>query len=57
MVGETRKPLRPYSMAGSNSFSNGSLPNFACSSTQAETQPGTVTESQPRAGIALLPLK
>ena len=57
MVGETRNPLRPYSIACSKSFLNGSLPNFACSSTQAETQPGTVTVSQPRTGIALLPAK
>ena len=32
---------RRSSMARSKSFSNGSLPNLPCSSTQAETQPGT----------------
>ena len=37
-------------MAGSNRRSKGSLPNFACSSTQAEMQPGTLTEFQPRTG-------
>ena len=37
-------------MAASKSFSNGSLPNFACKSTQAATQPGTLTEFQPRTG-------
>src|SRR5258706_4105942 len=50
MVGETRKPLRPYSIAFPKGLANGSLPPFACSSTQAETQPGTLTESQPRSG-------
>ncbi len=54
-VGEIRNPLRPYEIAGSNSFSNGSLPNLACSSTHAETAPGTVTEFQPTAGMALPP--
>lgn len=54
-VGETRKPLRPYEMAGSKSVSNGSLPNLACSSTQADTAPGTVTEFQPSTGTALPP--
>ena len=53
VVGETRKPLRPYSMARSNSFSNGSLPQRLCISTQAETQPGTLTLCQPRCGMAL----
>ena len=50
MVGETRKPSRPYSIAFSKSFSNGSLPHRRCNSTQAETHPGTLTEFQPRSG-------
>src|SRR3954462_15988048 len=57
MVGETRKPSRPYWMARSNSFLNGSFPNLAWRSTHACTQPGTVTESQPRIGIDLYLLK
>jgi hypothetical protein len=44
-------------MALSNSFSNGSLPQRRCISTQAETQPGTLTEFQPRCGIAFCPAK
>jgi len=55
IVGETRKPLRPYEIAGSKSRSNGSLPNLACSSTHADTAPGTVTEFQPSTGTALPP--
>src|SRR5581483_5401775 len=42
-------------MAGSKSRSKGSLPNLTCSSTHADTAPGTVTEFHPRAGTALLP--
>ncbi len=33
------------------------MPNFACISVHADTQPGTVTVFQPRAGIALWPAK
>ena len=38
-------------MAGSNNVWKGRRPNRLCSATQAETAPGTVTESQPVAGI------
>jgi hypothetical protein len=39
-------------MAGSASAAKGSLPKRRDSATQAETTPGTVTESQPRSGMA-----
>src|ERR1700751_1990619 len=42
-------------IAGSKSLSNGSFPNWACSSAHADTAPGTVTEFQPSAGTALPP--
>src|SRR5438874_1094403 len=57
MVGETRNPSRAYRIAVSKSFSNGSLPNLRCSSSHADTQPGTVTVFQPRVGIAFWPPK
>jgi hypothetical protein len=38
-------------MAGSNTVWKGGRPNRLCSATQAETAPGTVTESQPVADI------
>ena len=57
MIGDTAKPRLAYSMAGSNSFSNGSLPNLSEISRQAETAPGTVTDSQPRCGMASAPAK
>jgi hypothetical protein len=38
-------------MAASNSLSKGTLPHLACRSTQACTQPGTVTVFQPRTGM------
>src|ERR1700683_2566005 len=40
-----------------NSRSNGNLPNRRDNSLQTETAPGTVTESQPVAGIVLHPAK
>src|SRR6185437_17122053 len=55
IVGERRKPLRAYAIAGSKSRSNGNLPNFACNSTQADTAPGTVTAFQPSSGTPLSP--
>src|ERR1700754_4327731 len=42
-------------MAGSNSCSKGSLPNFSCSAAQPATAPGTVTLSQPRLGCLARP--
>src|SRR4051812_41006381 len=42
-------------MAGSSSFSNGSLPNFFDRAAHPETAPGTVTGSQPSSGIFLSP--
>src|SRR3954453_10740457 len=51
-VGVTRKPLRPYAIAGSNSLGNGNRPNLACSATHADTAPGTVTEFQPTPGTS-----
>src|SRR5690606_28834901 len=44
------------SMAGSNSASNGSLPNFSCRAAQPATTPGTVTVSQPLLGCTARPL-
>ena len=51
------RPGSPRGRSGSparTACANGSLPNLPCSSTQAETQPGTVTASQPRTGMAVL---
>ena len=53
MIGETRNPLRAYSIAGSKRRSKSSLPNFADSSTHADTAPGTVTEFHPVSGTCL----
>ena len=47
--------VRAYRMAGSNSFSNGSFPNFACRSAQARGAPGTVIGHQPRFGMLVWP--
>src|ERR1700734_765771 len=55
MVGDSRKPLRAWEIAGSKSRSKGSRPNLACNSTQADTAPGTVTEFQPNRGTPLSP--
>src|SRR5258708_7173920 len=44
-------------MAGSASGAQGSLPHRLDSATQVGTAPGTVTEPQPRGGIALCPAK
>src|SRR3546814_15012833 len=44
-------------MAGSNSASNGSLPNFSCRLAQPATTPGTVTVSQPLLGCLARPLE
>jgi hypothetical protein len=57
IVGVTMNPSWAYLIAGSNKSANGSLPNFSDSSAHADTQPGTVTESQPRCGIVFFPLK
>jgi hypothetical protein len=51
IVGETAKPSRAYPIAGSKSAANGSRPNRSDNATHAETPPGTVTDSQPTAGI------
>ena len=51
IVGDTRKPSRPYRIARSKSCSNGSLPQRLCISTHADTQPGTLALCQPRCGI------
>src|SRR5918996_1064293 len=55
--GATGNPFAAYSIAGSNSFAKGSLPNFFESSIQPETAPGTVTGSQPVRGISFMPAK
>ncbi len=44
-------------MAGPNKSAKGSLPKRSDSVTQAETQPGTLTEFQPRCGMVLWSLK
>ncbi len=44
-------------MAGWNSSANGSLPKRSDNAAQAATAPGTVTVSQPSAGIADMPAK
>jgi len=48
--GSRAKPSSAYATAGSNRRSKGSLPNRPWRSRHAAGAPGTVTESQPRAG-------
>ncbi len=55
MTSVTGKPLRAYEMAGCRSSFIGSLPNFACSSNQPSTAPGTLTGNGPRGGIFVRP--
>src|SRR6185503_8598592 len=52
IVGVTMNPSAAYLIAGSKRSAKGSLPNFSESSRHALTQPGTVTDSHPRCGIA-----
>ena len=47
MTSVTGNPLRAYAIAGASSSFIGSLPNFACSSNQPSTAPGTDTGSGP----------
>jgi hypothetical protein len=46
-----------YLIAGSKRSANGSFPYFSDIAAHALTAPGTVTDSQPRVGIAGTPLK
>ncbi|CFN71514.1 Uncharacterised protein [Bordetella pertussis] len=51
-VGGTAKPRSAYSMAGASTSAKGRLPSLSCRLAQPATQPGMVTLSQPRSGIA-----
>ena len=55
LFGPTWNPSSAYAIACSNNCSNGSLPNRDDKPTHALTAPGTVTASQPRAGITRRP--
>src|SRR5687767_13407714 len=57
IVGDTMKPSAAYLIAGSKRSANASFPYLSESVTHALTAPGTVTDSQPRVGIAGSPLK
>ena len=55
VTGLTGYPSRAYVIAGSSTFSSGSLPNFSESSAHADGAPGTITGIQPRFGISVYP--
>ena len=57
ITGLTGKPSRAWRIASVNRSANGSAPKRSDKATQPDTWPGTVTLSQPRAGIASSPLK
>ena len=56
-TGLTGKPSRAWRSASTNRSSNGSAPKRSDSAAQPDTWPGTVTVSQPRAGMSAMPLK
>ena len=57
ITGLTGKPSRAWRTASTNRSSKGSAPKRSDSAAQADTTPGTVTDSQPLRGIASRPLK
>jgi len=56
MVGGDEEPFSPVAdRLSQRAFRTASLPNLRCSSSHADTQPGTVTVFQPRNGIGSTP--